>query len=247
MRVGDTIFVTMGPEICALKVVGFFGPEPGEDPYRITGMVYYSYVPEGLYYEAKDSVSATGRILVKLVSGADGMAVADQIRELETTNIGTVHSVAEELEEWQSNMLLSGTLNVQLLGVAFAVVAASIGTALVTSVSLKERNKEVSIMSIRGLSFKQLATMLLTENLAVVAFAILLGTVVGLITVYGNVSAANTMPFSPSILTRHMVFPVDTVLILLACVTLVFASTVLPVIIMSRRHVSKLERIVREA
>jgi len=247
LRVNDTIHVTLGSEIYALKVVGFLGPEPIEGTYRITGMLFYSYVPEGLYYEVKDSVHASGRILVKLESGADGMAVADQIQELETDNIGTVYSVAEELQEWQSNVLLSGTLNIQLLGVAFAVVAASIGTALVTLVSLKERNKEVSIMSIRGLSFKQLATMLLTENLAIVVFAVLLGSVVGLISVYGNVSAANTMPYSSSILARHMVFPIDTVLTLIACVTLVFASTIIPVIIMSRRYVSRLERIVREA
>jgi len=114
-------------------------------------------------------------------------------------------------------------------------------------VSLKERSKEVSIMSIRGLSFKQLATMLLTENLAVVSFAVLLGTVVGLIIVYGNVSAANTMPYSYSILTHHMVFPMDTILTLFACFVLVFASTIIPVIVMSRRYVSRLERIVREA
>jgi ABC-type antimicrobial peptide transport system permease subunit len=246
LRVGDTILVTFGSDIRALKVVGFFGPEPSEG-YFITALSYYSYVPEGLYYEVKGNVSATGRILVKLVSGADGKAVAEQIRELETNNIGTVYSVAEELQEWRSNVLLSGTLNVQLLGVAFAVVAASIGTALVTSVSLKERSREVSIMSIRGLSFKQLATMLLTENLAVVVFAVLLGTVVGLIIVYGNVSAANTMPYSFSILTRHMVFPIDMILILFACFVLVFASTIIPVIIMSRRYVSRLERIVREA
>ena len=247
LRVNDTIHVTLGSEIYALKVVGFLGPEPIEGTYRITGMLFYSYVPEGLYYEVKDSVHASGRILVKLESGADGMAVADQIQELETDNIGTVYSVAEELQEWQSNVLLSGTANIQLLGVAFAVVAASIGTTLVTLVSLKERNKEVSIMSIRGLSFKQLTTMLLTENLAIVVFAVLLGSVVGLISVYGNVSAANTMPYSSSILARHMVFPIDTILTLIACVTLVFASTIIPVIIMSRRYVSKLERIVREA
>ncbi len=254
LEVGDKIFVTMGSVSRALKVVGFFGPEPSQGPRILGGTPYYSseqyslyyeshsYVPEEIYHEAKDSVSATGRILVKLASGADGKTVADQIRELETNNIGTVYSVAEELEEWQSNVLLSGTLNVQLLGVAFAVVAASIGTALVTLVSLKERSKEVSIMSVRGLSFRQLATVLLTENLAVVVFAVLLGTVVGLITVHGNVAALDT---TPSILTHHMVFPMDVLLTLFACFSLVFASTIVPVLLVARRYVSKLKRIVR--
>jgi putative ABC transport system permease protein len=239
LGVGDTIALTFGSEVHTLKVVGFFGPEPSE----ANGVPYYSYVPQGFYNLVEDKVSATGRILVKLVSGANGKAVADKIRELDTKNIGTVQSVAEQLQEWQSNVELSGPLNVQLLGVAFAVVIASIGTALVTSVSLRERSREVSIMSVRGLSFKQLVTMLLAENLAVVVFVVLLGTVVGLIWVRGNVVAANT--FSSSIIARHMVFPTYTLLTLLACFVFVFASTIIPVIVMARRYVSRLERIVR--
>ena len=249
LHLNDEITLIFGDaDTRALRVVGFFGIQPSEE------MSGYSYVPEGVYHEVKDSVSARGKILVKLVPGTDGKAVADQIREFETNNIGAVYSVAEELQRWQSDVLLTGTLNFQLLGVAFAVIAASIGTALVTLVSLKERSKEVSIMSVRGLSFKQLATMLLTENLAVVVFALLLGTIVGLITVYWNVSAMETLPFlSPvlpyasPVLAHHMVFPMDIVLTLLACFVLVFASTVIPVIIMSRMYVSRLERMVREA
>jgi ABC-type antimicrobial peptide transport system permease subunit len=249
LRLNDEITLIFGDaDTRALRVVGFFGLQRSEE------MSGYSYVPEGVYYEVKDSVSARGKILVKLAPGADGKAVADQIREFETNNIGAVYSVAEELQRWQSDVLLTATLNFQLLGVAFAVIAASIGTALVTLVSLKERSKEVSIMSVRGLSFKQLATMLLTENLAVVVFALLLGTIVGLITVYWNVSAMETMPFfSPvlpyasPVLAHHVVFPMDIVLTLLACFVLVLASTVIPVIIMSRRYVSRLERMVREA
>ncbi len=255
LQVGDTIFVTIGSLRRDLEVVGFFGLEPGEGARILEGPSYtssviyssHSYVPEGLYFEANDSISATGRILVKLMSGADDMAVADQIRELETKNISAVYSVAEELQEWQSNVLLSGPVNVQFLGVVFAVVAASIGTALVTLVSLKERSREVSLMSVRGLSFKQLVTMLLTENLAIVVFSMLLGTVVGLIIVHGNVAAMNATPYSVSILSHRMVFPIDTVLTLFACFVLVFASTIIPVILMSRRYVSRLERIVREA
>jgi len=246
LGIGDNITLIFDSDVHTLEVVGFFGPKLPEDQYyRYEGITYYSYVPQGFYNLVEDKVSATatGRILVKLVSGADGKAVADQIQELETENIGTVQSVAEQLQEWQSDVELSGPLKVQLLGVAFAVVIASIGTALVTLVSLRERSREMSIMSVRGLSFKQLVTMLLAENLAVVVFAVLLGTAVGLIWVRGNVVAANT--FSSSIIARHMVFPTYTLLTLLACFVFVFASTIIPVIVMGRRYVSRLERIVR--
>ena len=138
-------------------------------------------------------------------------------------------------------------MNLQRLGMAFAVVAASLGTALVTLVSLKERSREVSIMSARGLSLRQLVGMLLTENLAVVVFAVFMGVAVGLIVVQGNVSAANSMPapFTYSPLTHHMVFPLDSILILVTCLGLVFAATIIPVIMMAKMYTSRLERMVR--
>jgi len=253
LDLGDTIALTLGSEVHTLRIVGFFGPEPSQDEYRIMGsygyewMSYYSYVTEDFYNVVEEEVSATGRILAKLASGADGKAVADQIRGLKAENISIVDSVAEQLEKWESNVLLSGSLNVQLLGVAFAIVIASVGTALVTSVSLRERSREVSIMSVRGLSFKQLVTMVLAENLAVVVFAVVLGAAVGLVVVRGNVVAANTDPFSYSILARHVVFPMDMLLILLTCFVLVFASTIIPIILMTRRYASRFERMVRVA
>ena len=137
-----------------------------------------------------------------------------------------------------------GILNVQRLGVAFAILATSVGTSLVTLVSLKERQREASIMGVRGLSFKQLAIMLLTENLAVVIFAVLLGVAGGLIVVYGNAASFNST--NPSIIAKRLVFPTDTLLTVFAYVGLVFASTILPVIFVARRYVSRLERVVRQ-
>jgi len=85
----------------------------------------------------------------------------------------------------------------------------------------------------------------LAENLAVVMFAVVLGAIVGLIVLRGNVVVANTNPSSYAILAHHMVFPMDMLLTLFACFALVFASTIIPVIVMSRRCTSRLERIVR--
>jgi len=143
--------------------------------------------------------------------------------------------------------VVTGSLNILRLGMIFMVVAASIGTGLVTFVSLRERRREASIMSIRGLSFKQLLVMLLTENLAVVIFALLLGAIVGLIWVRGTVASNNAVNvFSYTPLSRHMVFPLDALLTLLVSFLLIFASTIIPVILMAKRYSSRLERTVRE-
>jgi len=254
LDVGDTVALTFGEskETYNLRVVGFFGSEQSQtstytplQDISYFGRTYWSYVPEGFYKKLNDSIYASAEVLVNLKSGADGEVVAEQIRGLESDEILWVSSVAEQLQMQQSSAIFGGVTNVQRLGVVFAILAASVGTALVTFVCLKERSKEASLMSVRGLSFKQLAVTLLTENLAVVVFAVLLGTVVGLITVRGQVAAQNA--FGVSLVTYRMVFPLDSLLTLVTCFILIFASTIIPVIAMARRYVSKLERMVREA
>ena len=251
-KVGDVVAVTFGDSSTGavqteeLRVVGFFGIESGQ-----TSGQYWSYVPEGLYNQTIENLvgSASAKILMRLQGGTDSKAVADQIRGLDISAVSSVSSVTEQLANQQSDLTITGSFNVLRLGVLFMVAAASIGTALVTFVSLRERKREASTMSVRGLSFKQLLVMLLTENLAVVTFAVLVGTVVGLIVVRGVVAsnnAVNAAFYSVTPLSRHMVFPPDAVLTLFISFILVFASTIIPVVLMAKRYSSRLERTVRE-
>ena len=249
----EYITLSIGQETKELKVVGFFGNEPPmtQGPYiygagtlSVPSITYWSYVPDGLLRNlGADFSYSEARILIKLKEGANGIESANRIRGL-NLNIGTVDSVDERLQREKSDVISTGQLNVLRLGVIFAVLASSVGTALVTLVSLKEREREASIMSVRGLSFKQLATMLLAENLAIIAFAAVLGTFVGLIVVRGTVVSSNASGY---LVTKHMVFPPDVTLTLLFSFLLIFASTVLPVIFMSKRFGSRLERVVRQA
>jgi len=250
--VGDLVALTFGEkETEQLTVAGFFGIESPQTQDQVQPLYlsrqYWSYVPEELYNELKNNVGySSAKFLVKLTSGADGRAVADMIRDLDI-DVDSVSSVAEQLKQRQSNYIVTGSLNILRLGVIFIVVAASVGTALVTLVSLRERRREASIMGIRGLSFKQLFVMLLTENLAVVLFAVLLGAVIGLIVVRGTIASANSFNiFTYTPLSRRMVFPPEALLTLLVSVTLVFASTILPVMVMAKIYSSRLERTVRE-
>jgi len=250
--VGDVMAVTFGDSSTGavhteeLTVVGFFGLESVQTPGQ-----YWSYVPEGLYNQLEEDLvrSASAKILIRLQSGTDSKAVADQLRESGINGLSSVSSVDEQLKEQQSNLSVMGSLIILRLGVLFMVVAASIGTALVTLVSLSERKREASIMSVRGLSFKQLLVMLLTESLTVVTFAMLLGTIVGLIVVRGIVAsnnAMNSVSYSFTPLNRHVVFPPDAILTLFISFVLVFASTIIPVILMAKRYTSRLDRRVRE-
>ncbi|MGB9714729.1 MAG: FtsX-like permease family protein [Candidatus Bathyarchaeales archaeon] len=165
IKVGQEISLKFGTVTRTLRVVGFFGSQTTETQQFMTR--YWSFVPCGLYKEISVS-DASAEILFKLKGEADGKAVANIIRDIE--GVSYVESFAEEWEKSQTNIMTMGILDVQRLGIVFAVLAASVGTALVSAVSMKERSREAAIMSVRGLSYKQLIMMFLTENLALVTF-----------------------------------------------------------------------------
>jgi len=246
LKVGDNVTLDFDNSMLQLTVVGFFGYEATQQyyiqPYPYSGSYFWSYVPLGLYESISAKTYGSARVLAKLEPNANWIAVVSEITGSE--GVSYVYSVAEQLETYQGNLQLTGSLNIQRIGVIFSILATLVSTGLVTLVSLQERKREVSIMSARGLSFKQLVTMLLAENLAIVVFAAFIGTVVGLIVVRGNVSASN-MTVTGSLVTHRIVFPLDATLLLSACLILTFASAIIPVVILTKRHIARMERIVR--
>jgi ABC-type lipoprotein release transport system permease subunit len=252
LKMGDEIGIDFPSGPRRLKIVGFFGPEPAE----LGGMAQYtlptwSYVPRNLFNMSSPFSDAykleyfDTRILLKLREGANGTRVAETIRNLNLEIYG-VESFDEEWTKTQTNPAAGNSLqvlDVQRLGIIFAVLAASAGTALISIVSMEERSREATLMSVKGLSYRQLVWMFLTENLAVVTFAIVLGLCVGLIIVYGNVTSTNAV--ISELVKRRFVFPQDSIVTVASCASLIFASTILPIIIMSRQYVTKLERMVR--
>jgi ABC-type lipoprotein release transport system permease subunit len=245
LKIGDNISIMFGSINRKLKVVGFFGPEPSDQQSPIFTQLtntYWSFISQDFYEEISSYAGSSAKILIKLKGGANEEYVADSIRDM-NSNISSVESFAEEWEKTQTNVLTMGVLDVQKLGIVFAVLAASVGTALVSVVSMKERSREAAIMSVKGLSYKQLVIMFLTENLALVMFSVILGVLVGFIIVYGNISASNAVILD--IVKRRLVFPLDSTLMMTSSIALIFAATILPILIMSRRYVTKLERMVR--
>jgi len=237
LGIGDFITLTIGTTSKKMTIVGYFGPE--------TGAQYWSFISEKVYKELNSYVSAySTRILLKLKPGENGTAIAENIRSL-GLNVSLVDSFAEEYTLSQSDVTTVGSLDAQRLGIVFAVLAASVGTTLVSVVSMRERSREATIMSVKGLSYKQLVIMFVTENLAVVTFAVVLGTCVGFIAAYGNISATNSFISSTTLIKHRFIFQSDAILMLVSCVALIFVSTIVPILIISRGYITKLERMVR--
>lgn len=245
-KIGENITIAVGHLVKEAKIVGFFGVESSDQQsvlYPSAFNQYPSFVSLGFYQEVSQQASASAKVLLKLKSGVNGKDVAGNIRTLEGKAVTNVDSFAERWESSQGDVVSMSGLDVQRLGVVFAFLAASVGIALISTVSMRERSREATIMSVRGLSYKQLTLMFLTENIALVSFSVVLGLVVGIIVTNGSIASTNS--FVSSIPQHRLVFPFDMGILLFSCITLVFVATVLPILIMSRDYVTKLERMVR--
>lgn len=244
LNIGENISVTIGDKTKNLRIVGFFGPEPPDYSESMV-MPLWSFIPVDFDNETA-SLASSARLLLKLDDGMNGTSVAETMRH----QYLLVNSVESFAEQWadsqanpQTNAITMGGLDVQRLGMIFAFLAASVGTALVSVVSMKERSREAALMSAKGVSYKQLVLMFLTENFAVVIFAVVIGLLVGFVVLNGLIASANATTLG--LVTRHMLFPPDSAVMLTSCISLIFASAMLPTIIMVRLYVSKLDRMVR--
>jgi ABC-type antimicrobial peptide transport system permease subunit len=239
------------------KIVAFFGPgqsnsNPTKGSFTYTPPTW-SYVPvqkfnftTGSPLFNLESFQPT-TILIKLKPGANGTQVAQTIRGLGLE----IYGVDSFSEEWQQSQSLNNAstfgslqvLDIENLGIVFAVLSASVGTALIAIVSLRERSREATLMSVRGLSYRQLVWMFLTESIAIITFAVVLGICVGLIMVYGSISTSNIN--LSQIVTMRLVFPPQFIETIAAYVALIYASTIGAIIVMTSQYVTKLEKMVR--
>jgi predicted lysophospholipase L1 biosynthesis ABC-type transport system permease subunit len=176
------------------------------------------------------------RILLRLNPDADPVELASIIGGMDA-NVEVVDTVAEQLEAARGNIFLKGPRQVQELGVPFAALVSSVGVALVVSTTMGERRKEITLMTIRGFSSKQLIQMLAVENVSIIAFSILLGGVVGYITALGDVALANT---AGQLILSHVVFPITSIIFITAIAAAILLSAVVPIVVASRRSVEDL-------
>jgi ABC-type antimicrobial peptide transport system permease subunit len=250
-----------------LRIIGFFGLETNENVLPGFGSIgssdlksyinpmFYSYVPANLFNMSEYSgiytvESFQTQYLINLKPGVNGTEVANQIRSLDPTEISSVDSFDQE---WQQSTAFNNiytysslqTLDVQGLGLIFAVLSASVGTALIAIVSLKERSREATIMSVRGLSYWQLVWMFLTESIAIITFSVILGVAVGVIIVYGTVTSANTSLYTAQLVTQHLVYPPTALITIGSYIALIYGSTIGAILVMTSQYVTKLEKMVR--
>ena len=213
LKVGDKIAIDFQSGARTLKIIGLFGPKvpsnqmspvvssygssPNVGQIYYGGQMYWSYISTNLFNmtvgsDAYKLENFDPTIVLKLNSGVNGTAVSEKIRSLNLD----IYGVTSFDEQWkqsqnsqdQSTFYTLQVLDFQNLGVVFTVLSASVGMTLIAIVGLSERSREATLMSVRGLSYKQLVCMFLAENIAVITFSVVLGAVVGYIFDYGIIT-----------------------------------------------------------
>ncbi|MFX1565025.1 MAG: FtsX-like permease family protein [Promethearchaeota archaeon] len=224
----------------SMQVVGYFGPEP--ENLGSWGFSYWlaeptwSYISYEHYQELRPGLSSeSGYILVALQNPAFNEAVVSAIEALD--DVESVESSLETLSEFNTDVFLNANINMMYMGLLFAFLLASLGTAVVVFLTLRERRTSTALMSARGMTYGQTIRTLIAETLTIIGFAIVVGLLVGLIVLYGSVRGAVGGVGAigiPTLLVAH-ILPVEFVGLmavqLIALLAVLLGATLIPILI----------------
>ena len=219
--------------VYSLKIVGLFGRDLGSNWVPQAPMVY---VPLNFTNNWDPTWINGVRIILKLAPGADTEAIKTQVQAL-GLNIQRVDITSEVVQKAQASPLLSGSQQVNQLGVIFAAAVASFGMSLIVYTLLRSRSKELNLMSIKGYSARQLAVSLAIENVGLATLATILGIGSGVVNLMGQVQL-----FNKYILTYTawmIIFPLTSQLQLLLLYLVIVVATLAPIILVVRRITEK--------
>ena len=231
-----------------VTVVGFFGPDYSRSsgPFSYFQPEGWSFVPLRLLNQNVSKIDAPSFVLARVASGVS----LDQITQsLQRDYPSLSVSAAQVSVGGVPGIISAGGQNVLRLGTAFAGLASSIGVGTVAYTGYREREKEITMIAVRGLSYRQLLGLLITEFLPLVIFSLILGTIVGLVVIWGDAQGQNSLNqgYLAILAARRIIFPEWALLNIFGIIALLLAGVFLPAILAARKDLSKMNRTVRFA
>ncbi len=246
--VGTTIVLYYGS--INASVISYFGPDYSQSSGGPFGRYFspegWSFIPIGLIRPNATLFNPTNIVLVK---ASPNVSLTQLALSLRTAYPNLTITTAQVATQGVPGVINAGTQNVLRLGTAFAALAASIGVGTIAYTGYREREKEITMVAVRGLSYRQLAGLLITEFLPLVIFALILATIVGLIVVWGDALGQNSLNqgYLGILAARRVVFPLWASANILVIVALVLVGVFIPALTAARKDLSKMSRTVRFA
>src|SRR6266567_3080849 len=246
--IGTTIILYYGS--INASVISYFGPDYSQSLGGPFGRSFtpegWSFIPIGLIKPNATLFNPTNIVLVK---ASPNVSLTQLALSLQAAYPSLTITTAQVATQGVPGVINAGTQNVLRLGTAFAALAASIGVGTIAYTGYREREKEITMIAVRGLSYRQLAGLLITEFLPLVIFALILATIVGLIVVWGDALGQNSLNqnYLQILAARRVVFPLWASANILVIVALVLIGVFLPALTAARKDLSKMSRTVRFA
>src|SRR3989449_487954 len=232
------------------SVISYFGPDYSQSSGGPFGRSFspegWSFVPIGLIRPNATLFNPTNIVLAK---ASPNVSLTQLALSIQSAYPNLTITTAQVATQGVPGVINAGTQNVLRLGTAFAALAASIGVGTIAYTGYREREKEITMVAVRGLSYRQLAGLLITEFLPLVIFALILATIVGLIVVWGDALGQNSLNqnYLQILAARRVVFPLWASANILVIVALVLIGVFLPALTAARKDLSKMSRTVRFA
>jgi ABC-type antimicrobial peptide transport system permease subunit len=246
--IGTTIILYSGS--VNASVISYFGPDYSQSSGGPFGRSFtpegWSFIPIGLIRPNATLFNPSNIVLVR---ASPNVSLAQLTLSLQTVYPNLTITTAQVATQGVAGVINAGTQNVLRLGTAFAALAASIGVGTIAYTGYREREKEITMAAVRGLSYRQLAGLLITEFLPLVIFALILATIVGLVVVWGDALGQNSLDQSylGMLAARRVIFPLWATANILVIVALILAGVFIPAATAARKDLSKMSRTVRFA
>ena len=212
-----------------------FGGALGEFAF---GGSYPSYIPFDFLNQTGYTQYAEQHVLIKTAEGVNGTAIEQQLQQLYPNYKSTDSTTTQEVNR-EASPFQMGATRARWLGVTFAVVLAIIGTGLIVSLTLREKEYETTLLSVRGFTTSQVHRVLLAEIMVMMLFSVILGLGTGMIQLFGDVS--NTSQSTQSLVRPIIVLDPITVALMGLIILAIVLSAVVPILLTSRFSEKKID------
>lgn len=257
LSIGETFALTVSTGTSySMRVVGFFGPDTSQAQV-LGGPVIpsifgggWSYVSLQFWQSLPGGPFSSSRTLVNAGQSVNATVLGESIQDLSSEySVRVAERELNQVSNAPGTDIFQGILDVFRLGVVFAGLAASVGVGTVTYASFREREKETTIMAVRGVSYGQLLGILLMESLPIVVFSLVLGTAVGLLNVHGWNLSLNSIflgqSFEAALAPYRVVLPAWVLVTLAILFGSILSAVIIPALMEARKTSEKMTRMVR--
>ncbi len=238
LEIGDYIHVDIGHKSVNLKIIGLFGPIPQT---QSIGGTTYTFAESTWSFVSWKTINTTvgssfsadsSYVLVKLNNLENTYSFTDTVKNY-TSYVKNINSVKYQKDQLSTSYQYSLNIRVSQLIMLFTMILATLGTFVITQVSLAEKRREIALISVRGLSIRQMAQMLLAETSVIFILSMILGIFVGTIMAYGSVISQAKI-FS-TLVVHRLVFGLDVLGTIAAFIGAILLCVIIPVLLAARR------------